>query len=375
MFKLLVVFTAALVLAYFSEQNTKATVAAGYRYSVWNDWAYILLVVILTLFAGLRTQYNDTWNYLQYYKGAATLGEFLENTDNLNPFKNPLFYAFQSFLRSCNFDGQMMVLLASVITQACMIWFIKKYAKEFTFSIFLYFTLGTYVLTLAAIKQVLGMALAMLAFPHLERKQWGRYYFFVVLAMLIHTYALAFAVLPLFRVRPWSLLTIVFLAIIAIVMLNFEQTITAFMEQANDLGKTISEEEVFDGATINVFRLAIYAIPPLISFAFQKWVFTNASPRDNVLVHMCIISFGFMLMGTQAGANMFGRMANYFEMGVVCALPWMLKQVFDSRSYKLVSAMACTGFLGFFVYANAINAPFDWHYKAMTLWTFLQKIF
>ena len=60
MFKLLVVFTAALVLAYFSEQNTKATVAAGYRYSVWNDWAYILLVVILILFAGLRTQYNDS---------------------------------------------------------------------------------------------------------------------------------------------------------------------------------------------------------------------------------------------------------------------------------------------------------------------------
>ena len=60
MFKLLAVFAAALVLAYISEQNTKATIAAGYRYSVWNDWAYILLVVILSCFAGLRTSYNDS---------------------------------------------------------------------------------------------------------------------------------------------------------------------------------------------------------------------------------------------------------------------------------------------------------------------------
>lgn len=60
MTKLLVVFAAALVLAYISQQNTKATIAAGRRYSVWGDWAYIALVVVLTLFAGLRTSYNDS---------------------------------------------------------------------------------------------------------------------------------------------------------------------------------------------------------------------------------------------------------------------------------------------------------------------------
>ena len=60
MFKLLAVFAAALVLAYISEQNTKAAIAAGHRYCVWRDWAYVLLVIVLTLFAGLRTGYNDS---------------------------------------------------------------------------------------------------------------------------------------------------------------------------------------------------------------------------------------------------------------------------------------------------------------------------
>ena len=375
MFKLLAVFAVALVLAHKSERNTKEAIAAGYRYTVWNDFSYIALVVVLTFFTGLRTQYNDTWNYLQFYKSAPTLAEFLADPENLNPFKNPLFYAFQSFLRSCDMDGQMLIFISSAVTQVCMIRFMKRCSESFTFSMFLYFTLGTFVLTMAALKQVMGMALATLALPYLEKRQWVRYYFFVILAMLTHTYALAFAVLPLFRVRPWSALTFVMLAIVVAVMLNFEETITAFMEQANDLGKTLSEEEVFHSATINVFRLAIYAVPPLISLVFQKWVCTNASHRENVLVHMSVISLAFMLLGTRAGANMFGRMANYFEMGTVCVLPWMLKRVFDSRSHQLVMTLACTGFLGFFAYANAINAPFDWNYKAVTVFEFLQKLF
>ena len=88
MFKLLAVFAASLVLAYISEQNTKATIAAGYRYSVWNDWAYLLLVTILVLFAGLRTSYNDTWNYISGFRNDPGLSAWFSNHDNFNPFKN-----------------------------------------------------------------------------------------------------------------------------------------------------------------------------------------------------------------------------------------------------------------------------------------------
>ena len=60
MIKLLVLLAASLVLAYRSEQNTRTACAAGYRYSLGTDLAYVGLVLILTLFAGLRTSYNDS---------------------------------------------------------------------------------------------------------------------------------------------------------------------------------------------------------------------------------------------------------------------------------------------------------------------------
>ena len=51
MIKLLVLLAASLALAYLSEQKTRADRAVGYRYSSGTDWAYVGLVVILTLFA------------------------------------------------------------------------------------------------------------------------------------------------------------------------------------------------------------------------------------------------------------------------------------------------------------------------------------
>ena len=150
-------------------------------------------------------------------------------------------------------------------------------------------------------------------------------------------------------------------------MLNFEETITTFMEQANDLGKSLADYEVFDDATINIFRLAVYAVPPLISLIFQRWTLHDNSDIDNTLIHMSIVSLAFMILGTQSGANMFGRMGNYFELGTICCLPQMLKKTFTPKSYRLIVALACVCFMGFFVYGNTAKLVFDQHYHATSL--------
>lgn len=363
MTKLLVLLAASLVLAYISEQNTKATLASGHRYAVWNDWAYILLVAILTLFAGLRTSYNDTQNYIRGFNDALGLENFLSDSENLDLLGNPLFYIFENILKDITGDAQILIFTTSLFVQCCFVRFIKRYSSDFLFGIFLYFTLGTFSLSMAAIKQTLAMAILTLAIPYLGKKKWVQYYIVVFIAMLVHTYAISFVVLPLFTRKPWKLFTYAFVVAVVVLLGNFQEVITTFLEQADEMGKTIADYEVFDDNTINIFRIAVYAVPPLISLIFQKWIFHNSSDIKHILVHMSIISLAFMIMGTQSGANMFGRMANYFELGTVCCLPWMLKQPFDKRSYHMVSAVAVIAFLGYFIYANAIGGNFAQEYR------------
>ena len=124
------------------------------------------------------------------------------------------------------------------------------------------------------------------------------------------------------------------------------------MEQANELGKTLEEYEVFHEHRMNMFRIGVYAVVPLLSLIFQKRLFSEKSIRYYTFAHMSLVSLAFMVMGTQGGANMFGRMAHYFEIGMICMLPWMLDRVFDKKSYRFVSIIAAACFMGFFSYAN-----------------------
>lgn len=375
MLKLLAVFAAALVLAYISELNTKAITASGQRYSVWGDWAYIGLVIVLTLFAGLRTSYNDTGNYIRIFNEQPGVSEFLSDSESLHLLGNPLFYFIANIIKDLTNSSQVLIFVTSLFAQTCFVRFIKRYSSNFTFGIFLYFTLGTFLLTLAAIKQITAMAVLTLAVPYLEKRKWPQYFLVVFIAMLMHTYAIAFAVLPLFTVRPWKLFTYAFAAITIVLLMNFQGVVTTLLEQADEMGKTIADYEVFDNVSVNIFRIAVYAVPPLISLIFQKWIFHNSSDMKHVLVHMSIISLACMIMGTQSGANMFGRMANYFEIGTVCTLPWMLEQTFDKRSNRLISAMAAVAFLGYFAYANMIAVDFGQVYRSVGLFEFIASLF
>ena len=367
MVKLLAIFLIAVFLAYQSEKYTRAAAAYGYTYSPRNDKALIMLIVALTLFAGLRTQYNDTWNYINGFNNAPGLTEFLSVRSNLNPFTNPLFYLYQSFLKSIGCSAQVLIFTTSMFTQTCFILFFKRYSSDFPFSVFIYFTLGTFCVSLAAIKQVAAMALLTCAFPHLERKHLGRFYGIVLIAALIHTYAFTFAILPFFASKPWKSMTYLLLGGTLFVLYNFRDVISGFMDEANELGKTLADFEVFDDHTVNALRILVYLVPPLISFVFRRWLYRDSSPMENVLVHMSVISLCFMLMGSRAGANMFSRMAHYFEIGTICILPWLVQKPFVRDSYRVIVSVAVLCFGVFFIYAYGINMNFDTEYRSLKI--------
>ena len=373
MLKLLLLLAASLVLAYISQQNTVLCYQTGAPYRPTRDWAFVALAVMLTFFAGMRYDWNDTWNYISIFRNAPYLWEYLQSETLRDVFANPLYYLVQSGFKSFFDNEYAFLFVTAAFTQWCFLLFFKRYSTNFTFSIFLYFTLGTFCFTLAALKQVLAMSVLMLAMPYLEKKQWGRYYLMVFLAMTVHTYALAFAVLPLFRLRPWSAFTFLFLAVVVFIMLNFEGVITSFMDSADEMGKTIHDEDVLNNTSLNRLRVLVYSATPLVTFLFRKWLFRDCRVEHNILTHMSIISFAFMLLGTQNGANMFARMGTYFEVGTICVLPWLIPRTFERRSARLVTTVIVVLFLGYFFYEFTIAKDFN-GFKAYTLWEFIQKL-
>ena len=344
----------------------------GDRRVHWNPYL-IALFIFLVLFAGLRTSYNDTSNYIQGFINSTTLRPFLADRSNLELLNNPLFYGFQAFIRSFTNNYSVFFMICAIIVNGLNLNFIRKHVdvRDFAFCMFLYTALGTLMLTLAAQKQALAMSVTTLAISALIDKRYVRYYLFVFIAGLIHSYAWLFLFFPLLDTKPWSLRTLFLLAVTLFVMYTFQGTITTLIEVADQIGKNVPMEEVFDGNRMNIFRVAVYSVVPILALIFRKQILYNLDRTNSLFIQMTIISLMFMMMGTMNGANMFGRAANYFEIGLICVLPWVVRQIFTSQSVTIILTIATFCFCSFYLYDNQ---GFNYNYNSKNLSQFVREV-
>lgn len=350
------------LLSYLSQRHQQENGMENMRWDIY----LIILTIFLILMFGLRKSYNDTINYRRGYKLSVDISTFLSERSNFDIFSNPLFYAFQSLIRTMTSNYTYFFLICACYINILNVSFIKKNTeiRNFAFSMFIYAAIGTMFLTMAAIKQALAMATLTLALNALMDRKYIKYYLIVFIAGLIHTYAWIFAILPLFYTKPWSFRTLLLLLITLAITYTFKSSIESILKVADQAGKTVAKEEVFDNNKMNIFRVAVYTIMPVITFLFKSYVNKDIDKKNSLFIQMSIISFMFILLATQNGANMFGRAANYFIYGYICAFPWVIRQIFTSQSVKIVSFAAIIGFTGFFLYDNR---DFDKNYQHKTL--------
>ena len=369
--ELLIILVIVVGLAYLSQKESmKITNGDGRKH--W-DIYLIFLLIFLILFAGLRTGYNDTQNYIVGFKNSVGFQEFLANPENINLLNNPLFYGFQSLIRSFTDNVNVFFIICAIIVNVLNVRFIKRYTDidNFAFSMFLYVTLGTLMLSIAAQKQTLAMSVLTLAISSLISHKYFIYFFIVFIAGCIHSYAWLFLFFPLLGKKVWSFRTFLLLLFTVGIMSTFQSTIETFMSVADQAGKNIPLEEVFDGNRMNFFRVAVYSLVPIITLLFRKRLQNQIDRKNIIFIQMSIVCMVFMLLGTMNGANMFGRSANYFELGIICSMPFIIKSLFTINSARIVFIFSIICFCIFYVYDNQ---SFNTEYQHITIIEFISSL-
>lgn len=351
MLNLILVMAASVFFAYCSERTSGPSTVA--RRIPW-DIYFILALIIMILFSGLRTSYNDTRTYISGFLNAGSISEFLSDPENLNVLHNPLFYFIMTVFRSITNNYHLYLTAYACFNTILFLRFLRQYAPQgnFGFCLYLYFTIGVFTFSMAALKQITASAILTLAIPALIDKKWIRYFLLVIVAGLIHTYAFVFLFLPIMTGRPWGWKSILLLLGTVGVMLTFESTIGSILEYADSIGKHVAEYEVFDGNQMNPFRVAVFAVVPVATFLLRKYLEQDLDREKCIMLNMSIISFMFMLLASMNGANMFGRLARYFVLGSVISMPWIIERAFDKRSASLLKIVASICFFCFFLYDN-----------------------
>lgn len=375
MSKILPIIIAAMVWAYYTQRTTVGKYGVEKRQPPMNRFLFFMLVLTMALPVMLRKFYNDTGAYITSFQEAVPLTELLES-DELHILKNPLFYVYESLVRSFTDNYMIFFMFPAFFVQYSYLRFIRKHSSNFVIGVGLYVLLGAYTFSIAAMKQTIAMAILLYAVELLIDRKNVAYYALVFLAFLFHTYAIAFVILPLFTLKPWTGRAFLLLLAVYFVTQNFESVLQSFLEFANESGKDLSSSEIMGTAAINPIRIAVYAVTPVMAFFLRGHLFEDEKDREhNILVNMSIITVAIMSIGLISAANMFARMGQYFEFGMICSLPWMLKKAFDKESARFVGVIAIVCFVGYFCYANLVQIYFDDHYGRHTILEFIQSLF
>jgi len=338
--------------------------------------AFLLIGIIwLTCFAFLRTDYNDTAAYIRGFREAQSLSEGFASGKYVDWIENPLSHFYQDLMRSITSNYHVYFLLPALLHSVALMKFCKRYSLDPGMSLLIYFSLGTYALMfLAAFKQGMAMAILLLALPYAQDKKYGTYVLLVLLAMLFHFYAVVYLVIPLLFGKPWGKTTWIMIGATAFTLVTYDSTLGVVMEYVDEMGGDIAAEELFDGNSINVLRVAVYWVPALLALVFKRYVNHNSTGTENLFVNMSVLCACIISIGLAEGANLYGRMAGYFEIAMAVSLPYIIRKIFNKGSAQLVSRAAMLLFLGYFCYEFTFSKNFTDGYRAITFGQFLLEL-
>ncbi len=156
---------------------------------------YILMAVILAIFVGLRTTYNDTETYRAMYETLSSgFGQIITLDYSLG--ENPGFWVVNIIMKTIGISTQSFLMIYAIVTVCIYLWFIRKYSDNLWLSVFLFFTMGCYTFTMAAIKQCIAVAFCLIATDRIIQDKKLSFLFWVLIASTFHPYSLMYLIVP-----------------------------------------------------------------------------------------------------------------------------------------------------------------------------------
>lgn len=335
-----------------------------------NRFFYVCLAVALILFTGLRIYYNDTLTYRNGYELLVVNESFWSSFD-WSLGSNPGFNLTNALMKRLGFSTQSHLLFYAIITVSSFVWFIRKYSCRPSISTFLFLTVGCLSYVIAAMKQGVAIAIALLALDFYLSKKNIRALLLVLLASTFHPYALMYLLIPFLKFAPWTGKSYILLVAFAFAGILLDSLLGTIVDITTMIGEEF-QVETLEGDGVNPFRLAVLAAPVFLTFLARKNIYLTKNKTDYVMVNLTILNTEIMFVALFGNPIYFGRLANYFLIFQTITLPYVL-QFFEKKSRFFIYTVAIPCYLFFFWYEN--HSIFDLHFARITLWQYLQTIF
>lgn len=331
-----------------------------------NNKASQLLVLISGIFAsllaGFRTSYNDTERYMYTYKYLIpeSFDDFTKTVD-WSLGLNPGFFSFQYILKNYISDSpQTLLILSSLITFISIFLYVKKYSISTSYTIFLIISSGLFMLGMAAIKQMLAIAIGIWAIPYFIDKKYVKMFLILFLASLVHPFILLYLIVFFLSDDIWNKKIIFAFVIVFIIGIIFKFFVVSILNVAENIGVTYDSSYILEAKGMNIFRVLVFSVVPILTYIFRNKIRRYNNKMLIISVNFSVITFLFSIIASYGGANMFGRLASYFEIFNYLTLTFLMYFIV-SKKYRLILKLISIGtYILFFYYQTVIIKKFEY---------------
>lgn len=366
MWKLVPVVLISLASAFFYDRfSTKKENLSGYVYKEKILW--LIPIIAMAVFAGLRTAYNDTATYALTYENYAVSGFDFSNID-WNFGNNPGYNVVLVLSKNLGLSTNAYFLQYTLVTYFIYIWFIHKYSTDFLMSMFLFICL-IFTFPMAAIKQCVAVAFCLLAVDKAINKKWFWFIFWLFIAETFHAYSFMYLIVPLLFFVPWqNNKTVMWIVIFFLIGILLRPMLGTVLSITDALGEEYTAESFSEGG-VNPFRLLVCLVPLVLSFILRKQIndpYNEVNRAEGLCMNLAFLNGEIMFVALFGTANYFARLANYFYIFPVIALPRMFNMVNPKwRTLMKICVVVCY-FLFFYYSEYVIYGQFDNRYQGIT---------
>lgn len=339
----------ALSLVFNMERNE---LVDGQRQNRWRLVPAFGLAVPFVIWAGWRQLFGDTEMYRRTFLNLPS--EFGQIAPYMKTVQKGHGFRLLEMLFKCyisNSDIAFFTFVA-VIQISCLVYIYRKYSPNFWLSIFLFVASTDYLSWMHnGIRQFIAVAIIFLCVPLIAKRRYILAVIIVLLSSQIHGTALIF--LPFifvvngeFRNRR----TLLFLVGIVLAVV-FVDRVTGFLISAME--DTAYEGDIAflktDNGT-NIFRVLFYSVPAVMSWVYRSTIDNANDPLINVCANLSIVTMGFYIFSFFTSGILMGSIPIYFGLSNYILIPWLMENVYDRVSAKLLETVFVVVYTIFFYY-------------------------
>lgn len=328
----------------------------------WDFWPAILLVLPYIIWAGFRGNIADTRLYRIGFQNAAPDLSAIPPLFTAN-IKDHGYEAFVILMRCIiGKNADLFFLIIALIQGLCMALTFRKYSTNYWICIFLFIASTDYMSWMMnGMRQFLVVTIIFACFEWLLQK---KHLHMIVMLLLFSTFhESALLMIPIIFIvqgEAWNIKTILMLCVTIVVVVFIDRftPILNDMLQDTNYDKALSEAVLSQDDGTNVIRVLVYSVPALLSLFGLRYVRAANDPVINLSVNCSVVTMALYLVSMVTSGIYIGRLPIYTTLQGYIAVPWLINNIFERKSAKLITYAMVFLFCAFYYYQMFIA----WNY-------------